>query len=79
MMAKEIEYKICTACPKATNNHKIEDFINNGKIYATCITCRKKSRKVEAMYENTLLIACINNMKSGQNKPCYLTQVGGGR
>ncbi|ATZ80561.1 RING-finger domain containing protein [Bodo saltans virus] len=33
---------------------------------------------LEAMYENTLLIACINNMKSGQNKPCYLTQVGGG-
>jgi hypothetical protein len=33
---------------------------------------------LEAMYENTLLIACMNNAISGQNKPCYLTQIGGG-
>ena len=33
---------------------------------------------LEAYYEMTLLIACRNNMKSKQNKPCYLTKVGGG-
>lgn len=33
---------------------------------------------LEAMYENTLLIACMNNKKTNQNKPCYLTQLGGG-
>lgn len=33
---------------------------------------------LEAMYENTLLIACMNNARTGQNRPCYLTQVGGG-
>ena len=33
---------------------------------------------LEAMYENTLLIACENNKRSGQNRPCYLTKIGGG-
>jgi hypothetical protein len=33
---------------------------------------------LEAMYENTLLAACENNMRNGQNNPCYLTKVGGG-
>lgn len=33
---------------------------------------------LEAMYENTLFQACINNIESGENKPCYLTKIGGG-
>lgn len=33
---------------------------------------------LETMYENTLMIAYMNNLRSGQNRPCYLTQVGGG-
>lgn len=33
---------------------------------------------LEAMYENTLLSACINNIKSKQFNPCYLTKIGGG-
>jgi hypothetical protein len=33
---------------------------------------------LEAMYENTLFAACMNNKNSGQNMPCYLTQIGGG-
>jgi hypothetical protein len=33
---------------------------------------------LEAMYENTLLLACYNNSLSGESKPCYLTSIGGG-
>jgi hypothetical protein len=33
---------------------------------------------LEAMYENTLLCACINNKKNSANNPCYLTHIGGG-
>lgn len=27
---------------------------------------------LEAVYENTLFIACLNNIKANENKPCYL-------
>jgi hypothetical protein len=33
---------------------------------------------LEAMYENTLLAACLNNKISGKKMPCYLTHLGGG-
>lgn len=33
---------------------------------------------LETMYENTLLIACDNNIKNNTNEPCYLTLIGGG-
>jgi hypothetical protein len=33
---------------------------------------------LEAMYENTLLEACMNNIESSLNKPCYLTKIGTG-
>lgn len=33
---------------------------------------------LEAMYENTLLIAYKNNSKLGRNEPCFLTKLGGG-
>ena len=33
---------------------------------------------LEAMYENTLLIAIKNNYKLGTNQPCFLTKLGGG-
>lgn len=33
---------------------------------------------LEAIYENTLLMACLNNTDTGRNQPCYLTLVGGG-
>jgi hypothetical protein len=33
---------------------------------------------LEAMYENTLLIAIKNNYKLGSNEPCFLTKLGGG-
>lgn len=33
---------------------------------------------LEAMYENSLLAACLNNKKLGKNRPCYLTHIGGG-
>jgi hypothetical protein len=33
---------------------------------------------LDAIYENTLLIACGNNRNSGQDKSCFLTLVGGG-
>lgn len=33
---------------------------------------------LEALYEDTLISACYNNIESKQNKPCYLTKVGGG-
>jgi hypothetical protein len=33
---------------------------------------------LEAMYENTLMIACLNNYMNGKNNPCYLTKIGGG-
>ena len=33
---------------------------------------------LEGMYENTLLIAIMNNLLLGEQKPCFLTKVGGG-
>jgi hypothetical protein len=33
---------------------------------------------LEAMYENTLMLACANNIRTKQNNPCYLTLIGGG-
>lgn len=33
---------------------------------------------LEAMYEYTLMIAVRNNMENRENKPCFLTQIGGG-
>ena len=33
---------------------------------------------LEGLYENTLLIAVMNNLLLGQTRPCFLTKVGGG-
>lgn len=33
---------------------------------------------LDAMYENTLLGACLNNINNGEKKPCFLTMIGGG-
>ena len=33
---------------------------------------------LEAYYEITLLMACVNNMMKDTSSPCYLTQIGGG-
>ena len=63
-----INHVYCSGLPISYNydDNNINDWENLSKLF------------LEGIYENTLLIAIMNNLLSGEDKPCYLTQVGGG-
>jgi hypothetical protein len=39
------KYKVCSTCPDSTGVWPVDDFIENGHEYSTCIKCRIKTRE----------------------------------
>ncbi|ATZ80974.1 hypothetical protein BMW23_0929 [Bodo saltans virus] len=61
-----VNHVYCSGLPIAYNSINPELWKGLGELF------------LEAMYENTLHLAHLNNLKTGENRPCYLTSLGGG-
>jgi hypothetical protein len=61
-----VNHVYCSGLPIAYNSVDPELWRGLGELF------------LEAMYENTLVIAHLNNIRNGSNSPCYLTALGGG-
>ena len=61
-----VNHVLCSGLPISYQNIDIEMWNGLSELF------------LDFYYEITLLIACYNNLKNKSNKPCYLTQIGGG-